>query len=478
MAVVLNKQYEMKFMDIPREALGIRLLCDLGMVFSLCALIFFLPISIALVDSFAALVILFYAIKKINEIILSWKLKTSGAKISHKISYIINGLGPIPSILNRPIEILALMILVSVFQSQFFGLSMYAFWGKFLKGVFLYFSFIEVFTEHKHVRLFLYVFALASFLIAVSGVIQHFSGMDFLRGRQLSGGRVSSSFRYGNSFGTYLIVILGMVVQQFYFCITNRRSFLMQMAWGALLCMLALCLTWTYSRASWVGFIASMIFLISLDKRKIIYLISLLLIFLCFSLPALSIARHVSLTRDDITNTSYKQMPKAASKTKDVVSDIKPISSKEISKFFSQGGSGRTSFWHSAISIIEKYPIWGSGLNTYTRMLQRFSLPLWYAHNCYLQMAAEIGFIGLGCFLWMLFVLYSKGLYTLQTLHDPWLNALLQGALGGLFGYLVECFLDNSLYTVQLGILFWIMLGLVGSIINLNRYERTLCQDL
>ena len=91
----------------------------------------------------------------------------------------------------------------------------------------------------------------------------------------------------------------------------------------------------------------------------------------------------------------------------------------------------------------------------------------WYAHNCYLQMAAETGFIGLACFLWMLFVLLWQSLTYCKQIKDPWLLTFLQGALSGLFGFLVQSFFDNTFYTVQLGVFMWLMFGLIVAVIRL-----------
>ena len=65
-----------------------------------------------------------------------------------------------------------------------------------------------------------------------------------------------------------------------------------------------------------------------------------------------------------------------------------------------QGGSGRLAFWKKAISIIRSSPVCGTGLNTYTRIIKRDPDPKtwWYAHNCYLQMAAETGLGRAGLF--------------------------------------------------------------------------------
>jgi hypothetical protein len=68
--------------------------CGRGIVFSLCALIFVLPVSIALLDSFAALAIVFYLLKKINCIVIDWPFQTSRLNFLGNIHFIWKGFAP------------------------------------------------------------------------------------------------------------------------------------------------------------------------------------------------------------------------------------------------------------------------------------------------------------------------------------------------------------------------------------------------
>ena len=83
-------------------------------------------------------------------------------------------------------------------------------------------------------------------------------------------------------------------------------------------------------------------------------------------------------------------------------------------------------------------------------------------------MAAEIGLMGLAFFLWTLFLLLREGLIYCQRLKDGWSLAFLQGTVSGLSGFLVQSFFDNTFYTVQLGVLMWLLFGLT---VALTRYE-------
>src|SRR5204862_6970750 len=60
--------------------------------------------------------------------------------------------------------------------------------------------------------------------------------------------------------------------------------------------------------------------------------------------------------------------------------------------------NGRLGPWQDAIRIARRYPLAGTGLNTYgvaTLFYQEFNLPVHYAqaHNDYLQLAAEGGLL-------------------------------------------------------------------------------------
>jgi putative inorganic carbon (HCO3(-)) transporter len=136
---------------------------------------------------------------------------------------------------------------------------------------------------------------------------------------------------------------------------------------------------------------------------------------------------------------------------------------KNIKPNFEDVGSGRFEYWEKAITIFRSSPVWGTGFNTYANIVKQDpNHRTWrYAHNCYLQMAAETGLLGLGCFLWLLAALFGHCFNSLRHFkaEDDGLTVL-QGALSGLVGFLVQSFFDNTFYTVQLGIMMWLIFGL------------------
>jgi putative inorganic carbon (hco3(-)) transporter len=434
-------------------------ICDWGIVFSLCALIFVLPASIAYLDSFAALAVLFYLLKKINRMVMDWPSKTPSLNFAGKIIYIWKGFAPPVNFLDRPLQLLTSAVFISVLFSQYPALSLLAFMGKFVKCVFLYFSFIESFSDEKRIRIFLGFFLLSALITVLSGTVQHCTGRDFIKGHTIgtenfvSTHRINSTFFGANGFGAYLLPVIGLVTHFLFTAIARKKSWIWAGGLTIFLVLLLACLCWTYSRSSWIGYFGILLAMVFLDRRKIFYAVPILLICIFIFLPSLSKIRHMHLIVDQDTGIQKGE---------------------SVGALLNQGGSGRLAFWEKAVSIIRSSPVWGTGLNTYTRIIKQDPdmNKWWYAHNCYLQMAAETGLLGLGCFLWLLFVLFRNGLYYCHQINGIWPLTLLQGTISGLFGFLVQSFFDNTFYTVQLGVLMWMMFGLMAAVTRLKPAQQ------
>jgi putative inorganic carbon (HCO3(-)) transporter len=462
------------------EALGtdnkFGVFCDGGIVFSLCALIFVLPASIALLDSFAALAVSFYLLKKINRMGNDWPLRTPCLNLLGKGHFIWKGFAPPVNFLNRPLQFLTLAVFISVLCSQYPTLSLLAFFGKFLKCVFLYFSFIEAFSDEKRIRIFLKFFLLSAFIVALNGVVQYYGGLDLIKGHFIGTEdsilmrRISSSFPDANAFGPYLLPVIGLVAHFLYSAAGRKKSWVWKGAVAFFLALLLVCLCWTYSRSAWVGFLITLFVMVFLDRRKVLFAGILFLVFIFMFLPSLSHVRHLHLINDNSGGGVQKEVS-----FQGIGPFLKQGPVHCVKSILEKGGSGRLAFWKKAISIIRSSPVCGTGLNTYSRIIMRDPdhRTWWYAHNGYLQMAAETGLVGLACFLWMLFVLLRQGLNYCNQIKDLWPLTLLRGTVSGLFGFLAQSFFDNTFYTVQLVVFMWLIFGLMAAVIRLYPSTRT-----
>ncbi len=430
-------------------------ICDWGMVYSLSALVFVLPASIALLDSFAALAISFYLTKKINGIVIHWPVKGPSLNFVSKLSLGLRGICPPVKVLDLPLRFLTLAMFSSVVFSQYPTLSLFAFVGKFLKCVFLYFSLLEALSDGKRMRIFLGSFLLSAFIVTLSGVCQHYTGKDFIKGHLIgtenliSTHRINSSFFGANALGAYLLPLIGLMGHLLYSLFTQRLSISFgKMGWVSMvlaaffLSLLLACLCWTYSRSSWIGYLVILFLMVVLDRRKIFYAGALFLVFIFIFLPSLDNVRHMELIRDNSARGQHKE---------------------SIQYMIESGGSGRMAHWEQALSIIRSSPFCGTGLNTYARIIKRDpnQKTWWYAHNGYLQMAAETGLFGLSCFLGLLLAILWHGIRSCKQIVEPWSLTVLQGVLCGFVGLLAQGFFDNTFFTVQLSMLLWLMIGVI-----------------
>lgn len=457
---------------------------NLIVVFFYCLLIFFLPISIALIETMAGFVILFFVIKKITLCVLDLKvLRRQNPSISllRRLSFIASNFKPSNCYLNVFMGLFIGVAFVSVFQSRFVGLSMVAFAAKLLEGYFLYFSFVDCVTDRRYLKAFLGAYLASVTLMVVNGIYQYFTHVGFVRGTLLADHRVSSSLRHANDFGAYLIlaipVVLSVVlspIRKFHFIFGQwigrfgKMDWVLKIGFTTLFLALLTCMGLTYSRGSWIGFWVSLVVFVMIWRRNYFFVILTGIIFLLVFMPLLVKTRNVSFVSDGVSvqkeyeeghtkgYASSQYFPKIENHMKDYFQTMNSI----IHHF---GGMGRVGWWVEGWGFIKQRPILGSGLNTYSKLAPG------YPHNCYVQMAVELGILGLAAFLAMAIGLFWHAFMKFSLVQDPLLIASLAGSVAGLIGFLVQSFFDTTLYSVQLGNLMWIFMGLIVAAERLSR---------
>lgn len=128
----------------------------------------------------------------------------------------------------------------------------------------------------------------------------------------------------------------------------------------------------------------------------------------------------------------------------------------------------RATMWNTAWAMIGSKPWLGLGYNTFMANYGNFASDrnVWpaYAHNCYLQIAAETGVVGLSAFaaflvlairLWWRALQSSAGLSD----GDRFSHTLLAGLVAGLIAFLVQSTFDTNLYALRQAVLFWSLAG-------------------
>ena len=108
-------------------------------------------------------------------------------------------------------------------------------------------------------------------------------------------------------------------------------------------------------------------------------------------------------------------------------------------------------------------PIFGHGINTFMANY----LDYWvggerqprYAHNCYLQVAAETGIAGLLAFLAVLGLLFARlrhGIRRIRGDDGIWVI----GMTAGLVAFALQAGIDTNFYALRQAALFWVLSGI------------------
>jgi len=268
--------------------------CEEAMAFCMYALIWFLPISIALSEIFTGTAFFFYLLKRGT---VFYSLLKSKEHAPNNVLIFFRKFGqafkPVPSMLNIPIALILVIGLVSVVRSQYLLVSVEGFVGKMLQSAFLYFNFVECMHSRKRLKIFLIVFFTSFMLICINGIFQAIVGHGFIHGH-IFNGQISSSLRHANDFAAYLIVVVPILFclvflagsqkqdeskkSNEFVCITHDR---IKIACLILFLLGFTCLGLTYSRGAWVGFIISLLLmsLFGIRNRKMIISNGLLIFF-------------------------------------------------------------------------------------------------------------------------------------------------------------------------------------------------------
>jgi putative inorganic carbon (HCO3(-)) transporter len=132
--------------------------------------------------------------------------------------------------------------------------------------------------------------------------------------------------------------------------------------------------------------------------------------------------------------------------------------------------------------MISHHPLVGVGVNTFTRNYLKYKLPepenaktsdAIYAHNNFLHMAGEIGLLGLGCFLWILFNLFKTGIWLYQNLKEEYLKIVAISLIACFIAFLINGLTETSLYYSRVAMIFWYLIGLSLALIKFSDGHKT-----
>lgn len=394
-------------------------LCNRIILFSLYGIAFFLPISKAIIESLSILAIVAFIIKKIIQ------------------------LEDIPKThLNSALFIYLGVCFFSILISTNFEISFRNFFGKVIQNVAFFFVVADTLNTEKRIKIFANILLLSSLLLCIDGVYQFFTHKEFIRNRASQDiPRIYATFPSANDFACYLYMVMPVAVVFFFL---KYRKKLLKLAYLGLFILLFVCLVLTISRGGWLSFLG-------------------IALFMSIWLPQLSIVLLAIIALILFTNRFYF-----------------PVLKDRLNNFFSffdTGGIDREKIWGAAIRMIMDRPWVGLGLGTFMFNFEKYidnyihTVP--YAHNCYLQILSELGIIGLFSFLLILAIFLFNGIRILNTKSKTFFWYILLASQAAVVGFCIQMTVETNLYSLDLGMLFWLFLGLGDAVMRNVVLEQT-----
>jgi O-antigen ligase len=135
----------------------------------------------------------------------------------------------------------------------------------------------------------------------------------------------------------------------------------------------------------------------------------------------------------------------------------------------------RVSYTTLGFTVIRHYPL-GAGWGAYFRFLGTELVPNprqlpWY-HNDYLQLATEIGVLGLLVFGWIWLAVLRLGLTALRRTRDIYQHAVIAGLFITVVAMLVQAATDQFFWRSDIAPHIWIVAGLLLAAVNLTYNVR------
>lgn len=412
-------------------------LIDGAIRFFLYVFIFWLPYSPAVIETCIVICVVLWIVKRS---LMFFSEKDGNLFSARGIKRLLKSFIFQQSILNQPIMAFIFVCFLSILSSAFWQRSLLGFFTKTLEWFVIYFLFVETFKNKRHLAIALSIFVFTSFATCLDGIVQFFVTRTdiFYHYVLANGGGATASFRHYNNFGGYLTCFVPLSLS---IALVNRKKRFYPYALIIFLAALLAAII-TFSRGAWVGIIIGILFFVFFTHKRIFILILLLLsclTMLYFAFPQEN-AANLRLNRYNIADTILQ----------------------------------RAKYSEDSMLMIKDKPILGHGLNTFMILFQAYRTdrgnPPSYAHNCYVQMASEIGIAGLICFFWIMGCLFKTVIQRIS--NTLWLkegSGVIQlGCLSGILAFLIHSCVDTHFYSLQLVDLFWFMVGLVVVIDKLS----------
>lgn len=316
----------------------------------------------------------------------------------------------------------------------------------------LYFLISKCVKAERQIDLLIGAIVFTTSVVSVYGLFQR-AGYDFAHWSSTTK-RILSTFGHPNFFAGYLVVVIPVLMVAFLVYSSWRKRLLV----AATLVIAILCLLFTYSRGAFLGIIPAL---------------TCFGLFLLFYLKA-------GYIRKNSRRLACLMLLIAIPVTTTVVLDDRiaerASSALKMETEVTVSNQARLAIWSGAFSMFKAKPIFGWGLGTFQIYFPQFRPPDYrsksvshntlHAHCEYLELAVELGIIGLGSFLAIIFLYFLRIHRALSILKEEKQKLLIVGFFCGTLGLLIHNLVSVNLRWSVPAVTFWLSLGLAMALAN------------
>jgi putative inorganic carbon (HCO3(-)) transporter len=333
--------------------------------------------------------------------------------------------------------------LISFVNAEFKMLFMRSLVSKCLKYIILYFVMVESLDSETKFKNLLKMAFISASIVAIDGYIQYFIlHVDVLKFypsfkyaplTDVAGhlGFPTGPFPFPNDLSAWMLMVL---LPLFALFLWGGKETRVRALLGSLLLPLGFLFYLASARSAWCGFFISAGAMFFIRSKKIFILFVALLLIIAFIMPAF-------------------------------------LSGAKINEIFTFSSMhDRFYMWRIGWKIFTEHPVIGNGLNMFFSKFREYREDEYrnklgsYAHNGFLQIAAETGIIGLLVFLLLIARVFSSVFRYIRESESAFYRAFALGLASGVLAFLIQSFFDTNLQSLPLAALFWFSLALLGSL--------------
>ena len=323
----------------------------------------------------------------------------------------------------------------------------------------LYFLIQKYIKTKRQADLMIGTIFIVTGLVCIVGIYQ----MPRMAGGSLY--RIMSSFGNANFFAGYLAIVIPIIVVAFFTYHSWAKPI------GALYGLAITCLIFTETRGAFIGLIVAFLVLGVLlfrflpkiffqYKYRFISLVLLTIIPLVFS----AISGRGILQRAIQLAAAYQVKEEVLqTETKEVLQTGAEV---EIAK----DATPRQAIWRGTLGMFSAKPIFGWGVGTFQVIFPQFrpvhyrrsnvQLNTLHAHSEYMEVAAELGIIGLVAFLSVIVLFFLRSYRSLRTLTEEKSKLMVIGLSCAVIAGLAHNLVSVGLRWTEPAVTFWLAFGL------------------